>query len=141
MANELDNGLYPKLTKKASVLLFQGANEHMKFPAILGSIILGSMLAGNAAAATMSSHAAELAQLQATAKSAQAAIAASPSEYKTMVSAIKMQSVSQSRAVLVRHGFTMQQLEGGVTVFSHQLLPKQVKSGQYYYFHLGYSPL
>jgi hypothetical protein len=115
----------------------------MKVCAIVFSLIVGTGLAaGTATAATMSgSQEAALQHLQATAATAQAAIQASPQDLKLMVSAIKAQSVSQSRAVLLRHGFTEQQLEGGVTVFSHGLLPKKVKQGQFYYFHLGYSPL
>ncbi len=116
----------------------------MKVCAIVFSLlIVGSGLAtGAAKATTMSgSQEAQVQHLQATAATAQAAIAASPQEMKLMVSAIKEQSVSQSRAVLLRHGFTEQQLEGGVMVFSHGLLPKKVKQGQFYYFHLGYSPL
>ena len=106
------------------------------------SIVGGGLTVGTATAATTStSQAAELQHLQATAATAQAAIQASPQEMKLMVSAIKAQSVSQSRAVLLRHGFTTAQLEGGVMVFSHGLLPKKVKQGQVYYFHLGYSPL
>jgi hypothetical protein len=118
--------------------------KRMKLSAIIMSLlIVGSALAaGTATAATMSaSQAAELQHLQTTAASAQAAIQASPQDLKLMVSAIKAQSVGQSRAVLLRHGFTAQELEGGVTVFSHGLLPKKVKPSQFYYFQLGYSPL
>ncbi|MGA8534131.1 MAG: hypothetical protein WB615_08495 [Candidatus Tumulicola sp.] len=116
----------------------------MKVSAILVALlVVGSALAaGTATASAMStSQASQLAQLEATAKSAQAAIEASPTDLKAMVSAIKMRSVAQARSILVRHGFTAAQLEGGIMVFSHALLPKQVKPSQYYYFELANSPL
>jgi len=113
------------------------------FAFVCSLLAVGSAAAaGTASAQTMStSQAAELHRLQSTAATAQAAIEASPQDLKLMVSAIKAQSVSQSRAVLLRHGFTTQQLEGGVMIFSHGLLPKKVKQGQFYYFQLGYGPL
>jgi hypothetical protein len=115
----------------------------MKVTAILASLVVfGSALgAGTTASAQMSSsQTAALEQVQATAKSAWATIQSSPQELKLMTTAIKMQSVSQSRAILLRHGFTAQVLQEGVIVFSHAVLPKKVRNSEFYYLLLSYSP-
>jgi hypothetical protein len=115
----------------------------MRVPAILASaLIAGGVLAGGVspAIAMTATESTEVAQLQATAHTAQAAIAANAQDMKAMQMAIDMRSVSQAKVVLEKHGFTAAQLDQGVIVFSHALLPKKVKQGQFYYMEIDPKP-
>lgn len=78
--------------------------------------------------------------MEATAKTAQAAIVASPDDMKAMQSAIAAQSSKQAAAVLLRHGFTMAQLNHGIIIFKHAMLPTRVQSGQFFYIEIDHSP-
>lgn len=112
----------------------------MKLSAIAAAVaILGSTMCATGVAAT-AAQSAQVQQLEATAKSAQAAIAASPQETKAMQSAIAAQSASAARTILLRHGFTAEQLADGVIVFSHAMLPKKVKPHEFYYLEIDHSP-
>ena len=109
----------------------------------LSAIVLSALAFGGAVSflgTAAGAQNASVAQLEATAHSAQAAIQTSPQDYKAMQSAIAMQSASAARTVLEKHGFTAQQLQGGVIVFSHAILPKKVQPHQYYYMEIDHSP-
>jgi len=114
----------------------------MKVSAVLASAFLcGSVLAGTATALAMTAaQTTAVAQYETMAQTAQAAIAANPKDMSAMQSAMAMRSVSQARVVLEKHGFTATQLEQGVIVFSHQILPKKVQPHQFYYMEIDPKP-
>jgi hypothetical protein len=116
----------------------------MKAPAVLAVLLLfGGALAVNTAtvSAMTATQMSEVQHLQATAKAAQTAIQSSSQDLKAITGAIQVRDVVQARAILLKHGFTATQLESGVMVFSHQLLPAKIKPSEFYYFLLGNSPL
>jgi hypothetical protein len=114
----------------------------MRLPAILASALIAGVLGGGVAPAVAmtTAQSTEVAQLQATAHTAQAAIAANAQDMKAMQMAIDMRSVSQAKTVLEKHGFTAAQLEQGVIVFSHAILPKKVQAHQFYYMEIDPKP-
>jgi hypothetical protein len=117
--------------------------KKMKLSAIVAAaLIAGSALGmtGAPAVAMSAAHMAEVQQMQATAQTAQAAILASPTELKAMQTAIAMQSAGQARTILLRHGFTVPQMQVGIIVFSHSMLPKKVQPGQYFYIEIDHKP-
>lgn len=114
----------------------------MKLSVIAAALILGSAVAasGAPAVAMTAAQTTEVAQLQATAHTAQAAIQANANDMKAMQMAIDMRSVSQAKVVLEKHGFTSAQLDQGVIVFSHAILPKKVQPHQFYYMEIDPKP-
>lgn len=115
----------------------------MKLPAIVAAAVIaaGTLgFSGARAVAMSAAQSAEIPQLQMMAHTAQTAIQASPQDYKAMQNAIAMRSAGSARAVLMRHGFTAGQLEGGVIMFSHAILPKKVQPHQYYYMEIDPKP-
>ena len=108
------------------------------FALVLGTAVGASTLP--AVAAMTATQSSEVAQMQATAKTAQAAIVASPDDMKAMQSAIAAQSSKQAAAVLLRHGFTADQLNHGLIVFKAAMLPSRVRSGQFFYIEIDHSP-
>lgn len=115
----------------------------MKLSAIVASaLIAGSTigLTGASAVAMSAAHMTELQQLEMQAHTAQAAIQASPQDYKAMQDAIAMRSASQARTVLMKHGFTADQLQAGIIMFSHAILPKKVQPHQFYYMEIDPKP-
>ncbi len=115
----------------------------MKLSAIVAAaVIAGSALGmtGARAVAMSAAHMTEVQQMEATAKTAQAAIMASPTEMKAMQTAIAMQSGGQARTILLRHGFTVPQMQVAIIMFSHGMLPKKVQPGQYFYIEIDHSP-
>ncbi len=115
----------------------------MKLSAIVAAaVIAGSALGftGAKAVAMTSAQMTEMQQLTVTAHTAQAAIQASPTDYKAMQTAIAMHSASSARTVLMKHGFTAAQLEAGLIMFSHAMLPKKVQPHQFYYMEIDPQP-
>jgi len=113
----------------------------------LSAIVAAAVIAGGAlgftganAAAMTSAQMTEMQQIAVTAHTAQAAIQASPTDYKAMQEAIAMRSASMARTVLMKHGFTAAQLDGGVLMFSHAMLPKKVQPHQFYYMEIDPKP-
>ena len=107
----------------------------MKLSAIVAAaVIAAGSLGATAVAMTSVDH------LSMMAHSAQVAIQASPQDSKAMQNAIAMRSASAAGAVLMKHGFTADQLHDGVIVFSHALLPRKAQPHQYYYMEIDPSP-
>ena len=115
----------------------------MKLSAIVAAALIASCalgVTGARAVAMSAAHMTEVQQMQATAKTAQAAILASPTEMKAMQTAIAMQSGGQVRTILLRHGFTVPQMQVAIIIFSHGILPKKVQSGQFFYIEIDNKP-
>ena len=115
----------------------------MKLSAIVAAAFIAGCalgVTGARAVAMSAAHMTEVQQMQATAKTAQAAILASPTEMKAMQMAIAMQSGGQVRTILLRHGFTVPQMQIAIIIFSHGILPKKVQSGQFFYIEIDNKP-
>ena len=115
----------------------------MKLSAIVAAALIAGCalgVTGARAVAMSAAHMTEVQQMEATAKTAQAAILASPTEMKAMQMAIAMQSGGQARTILLRHGFTVPQMQVAIIVFSHGMLPKKVQSGQFFYIEIDNKP-
>ena len=115
----------------------------MRLSAIVAAAVVAAAtfgFSGAKAAAMTSAQMTEMQQIAATTHTAQAAIQASPTDYKAMQEAIAMRSASMARTVLMKHGFTAAQLEGGVIMFSHAILPKKVQPHQFYYMEIDPKP-
>lgn len=114
----------------------------MKLSVLAAALTFGCAVASTGASvlAMTAAQMTEVTQLQATAHTAQAAIQANANDMKAMQMAIDMRSVSQAKVVLEKHGFTSTQLEQGVIVFSHAILPKKVQPHQFYYMEIDPKP-